>query len=269
MTPQFGGVQPGSLRLIVTIRPADGSDAGVASLTRTVNSASSASQLTASLQVNATMDAAARTETVEEEFEASCPPGFWCSVGNTIACPRSTYNGETDRIDQSACRPCPAHALTTEKGSTSVAACICEEGYFANRTAAPDDEGNGNRSATLRCESCPVSANCTVPGVTFEHLPLQEGHWRAHANTTDVRRCPGNLGGSACVGCGGALGYFSTQLKLGSRLLRFGARLLQHLPRLSKFSRLGRHHSRHHWCHRVLHEFDWIIGRQWSGENLR
>ena len=196
-------VQPGSLRLIVTIRPADGSDAGVASLTRTVNSASSASQLTASLQVNATMDAAARTETVEEEYEASCPPGFWCSVGNTIACPRSTYNGETDRIDQSACRPCPAHALTTEEGSTSVAACICEEGYFANRTAAPDDEGNGNRSATLRCESCPVSANCTVPGVTFEHLPLQEGHWRAHANTTDVRRCPGNLGGSACVGCGG------------------------------------------------------------------
>ena len=48
-----------------------------------------------------------------------------------------------------------------------------------------------------------VGGNCTEPGVAFEHLPLLGGYWRAHANTTDVRRCAGSFAGSACVGCGG------------------------------------------------------------------
>ena len=45
--------------------------------------------------------AAVQTTVVEEEFEAQCPMGHWCSAGNTIPCPVSTYNNETNKIESS------------------------------------------------------------------------------------------------------------------------------------------------------------------------
>ena len=78
------------------------------------------------------------------------------------------------------------------EASTSLAACICMAGYYASW-----------RGDALSCKACPLGANCTEPGLTFERLPLDEGYWRAHTSTADVRRCPGNLEGSACEGCGG------------------------------------------------------------------
>ena len=123
----------------------------------------------------------------------ACPPGFWCSAGRRIACTLSTYNDMTSADDQSLCRYCPAGSFTLGESQTQLADCICEVGHYALW-----------RGSALSCVACPVGANCTEPGVTLEHLPLHEGHWRASPNTTDVRRCPGGLDGSACVGCGGA-----------------------------------------------------------------
>ena len=39
--------------------------------------------------------------------------------------------------------------------------------------------------------------------VKWKHLPLEEGYWRDSADTTDVRRCPGSVVRSGCVGCSG------------------------------------------------------------------
>ena len=119
-----------------------------------------------------------------------CPEGSWCSAGRAIPCGIGTFNGETGADDQSYCKYCPPRSFTRNESTTSMVACVCEEGHYALW-----------RNATLECAVCPVGANCTESGATFEHLPLQEGYWRAHADTTDVRRCPGNIDGSACIGC--------------------------------------------------------------------
>ena len=50
----------------------------------------------------------------------------------------------------------------------------------------------------------PIGANCSSAGQTLEALSLQRGYWRFHESTIDVRRCPGSLSGSACVGCSDA-----------------------------------------------------------------
>ena len=183
-------VQAGSLQLVVTIRPSDGSDAGAESLRETIRTTTT-EELTAELQVNATA-ATVETITVAEEYEATCPKGYWCSAGNTVPCPKNTYNEEIDMIDQGSCTTCPAYAFTDGESKTSLADCICEVDHYALW-----------RGGELSCISCPVGANCSEPGSTFEHLPLDEGYWRAHSNTTDVRRCPGSILGSGCVGCGG------------------------------------------------------------------
>ena len=183
-------VEAGSLRLSVTIRAATGSE--VSALIANVSS-TSAVQLAEALGSNVTAVENVMTQVVEEEFEAECPMGHWCSAGNIIPCPASTYSNETDKIDQGACVMCPANAFTEFKGRTQQSDCICEPDHFALLL-----DGN------LTCRGCPVGTDCDEPGSTLEHLPVRAGHWRHSANTTDVRRCPGNFKGSACVGCSGA-----------------------------------------------------------------
>ena len=55
-------------------------------------------------------------------------------------------------IDQGACTPCPANSFTTIEGSTSQAACICEEEHCmlghpfrAGRDRVPGGGGGGGR----------------------------------------------------------------------------------------------------------------------------
>ena len=54
-----------------------------------------------------------------------------------------------------------------------------------------------------------VGANCSVPGIELEFLPLYEGFWRDSSGTTDVRRCLGSASGSACIGCSGSACYMA------------------------------------------------------------
>ena len=124
---------------------------------------------------------------------ATCTPGFWCSAGKAIPCPKDTHNNATGQLDQGACVSCPLNSFTYGQSKTAQADCICLVGHYANFT-----------SGNLSCIACPVGANCTAPGATLEHLPIEEGYWRSSSDTTDVRRCRGALRGSSCVGCGGA-----------------------------------------------------------------
>ena len=119
-----------------------------------------------------------------------CPKGSWCSAGKAIPCGRGTFNDEISATDQGKCLYCPPNSDTDGESKTSIADCVCEDGHYALLS-----------NATLECVVCPVGVNCIERGVTLQHLPLLEGYWRAHSNTTDVRRCPGNIDGSACIGC--------------------------------------------------------------------
>ena len=122
---------------------------------------------------------------------APCPAGYYCprrSV-NATTCPPGAYCP----LGSGAYLACPSDKTTILGGKTSAADCICDVDYYGRE-----------RGGELVCEACPVGTNCALPGATLEHLPLGEGHWRANANTTDVRLCLGSIDGSSCVGCLGA-----------------------------------------------------------------
>ena len=188
-------VLEGGSQLVASIRPPDSSDASVSALRAAVRS-TSPDRLQASLEVNATVHTVGTT-TVEEEYAAICPVGFWCIARSRVPCPRSTYNNRTGAFDQGACTSCPPNAITTSEGSTGQWACICKEGRYARRSGSESD-------SVLDCVECPVGADCSVHGATPSGLSLQVGYWRASNATLDVRRCSGSLAGSGCIGTLGA-----------------------------------------------------------------
>ena len=119
---------------------------------------------------------------------SACPAGSYCPSGSTspTLCPHGYYCP----IGSGSYLACPAGKTTTHEGRTSASACICSAGSYGLM-----------RGGELACEACPVGTNCVLPGATLEHLPLGKGHWRANANTTDVRLCRGTIDGSSCSGC--------------------------------------------------------------------
>ena len=121
-----------------------------------------------------------------------CPEGSWCSAGKVIACGLGTYNNGTGATDQSACTYCPSNSFTEGESKTRLADCVCEPDYYALWS-----------TGTLTCDTCPVGADCSAPGSELATLPLEEGYWRARTTTVDVRRCPGDVSGSGCVGGSG------------------------------------------------------------------
>ena len=182
-------VVSGSLELRVTIEPLSEAEDAVAVLSSTVASMGTA-ELTAALDVSVSVVTSTVMEQVEREYEATCPKGSWCSAGNTIACPVNTYNNETDRIDQGACRACPDNAVAME-GSVALADCRCKAGHF-NRLIG-----------SVECSQCPVGSDCTEDGIDLASLPLRVGYYRTSNVSEDLRRCT-DFGNSS--GCSGGVG---------------------------------------------------------------
>jgi len=186
-------VVSGSLELQVTIAPASETEDAVSALRSTVASIDTV-ELTAALEVNVSVVTSAVAEQVEREYEATCPKGFWCSAGNTVACTPNTYNHLIDQVDAGACVQCPA---MSESPATSIsrAACTCIEGYYDGE---PDPE-------EVECVQCPVGSACEDGGVTLTLLPLEPGYYRTGNASSDLRRCPdANRGNSS--GCTGGVG---------------------------------------------------------------
>ena len=124
-----------------------------------------------------------------------CSKGYWCSGGNAIPCAASTYNDQTNQIDQSSCQPCP-EGSTSPEASISIAACLCYEGYYDELIA-----GGG-----VSCRICPVGADCREPGLTLETIPLERGYWRKSSSSVELRACDGaSSGHTACIGGNGTL----------------------------------------------------------------
>ena len=120
-----------------------------------------------------------------------CPAGTFCSGGRLGVCGKNRFSGQSGADNQAACSYCPVASSTAGEGKTRLSDCVCDAGHFALMS---DDGSN------LTCALCPVGANCTGSGSSLESLELLEGYWRIGSNSTDVRRCPGALSGSRCVG---------------------------------------------------------------------
>ena len=73
-------LEAASLKLAIAIVPADRSAGGVAALRGTIESRSAA-QVSALLGSDAAVTSSVRTEEAEEQYEATCPRGHWCSAG--------------------------------------------------------------------------------------------------------------------------------------------------------------------------------------------
>ena len=73
-------LEAASLKLAISIVPADRSAGGVAALRGTIESRSAA-QVSAQLGSDAAVTSSVRTEEAEEQYEATCPRGHWCSAG--------------------------------------------------------------------------------------------------------------------------------------------------------------------------------------------
>jgi len=186
-------VEAGSLKLSVIILPMDRSEGGVAALTSVIES-KNVGEMSAILGSNVTTISVVQTGEVDEEYEATCPKGYWCSVGLDIPCSESTYNDELDQTNQGACKPCPSNSLSPE-ASISIDACSCAPGYYRDIVGVGVEKGR-------QCVLCKTGSNCSadVSGVTLETLPLMPGYYRVSNASDDLRRCPDFGDSSGCVG---------------------------------------------------------------------
>ena len=117
--------------------------------------------------------------------------GWWCSAGKAIPCTVGTWNTNDGTVRDSAasCKPCPADATTRAQNSSSRDACICNAGFYMNKSR--------------ECERCPIpGTRCTELGATLARLPIEPGYWRISRESVDVRACPDERkeGGSGCTG---------------------------------------------------------------------
>ena len=119
-----------------------------------------------------------------------CPAGSYCPGLSTapVVCPVGAYCPASS----GSFIACPVGKTTTGDRKATVDDCICEAGHYGLRDGV-----------SLNCTTCPVGAFCPdhLTGLTLASMPLYEGHWRAHAATSDVRRCRGKRAGSSCIGC--------------------------------------------------------------------
>ena len=154
---------------------------------------------------NSTIVSDAQVNTITKEVPASCPKGYWCSAGLTVACTPGSYNPLFDRNNAGACKPCPVHSSSAE-AATSASECKCDAGYFA--AILPLKDADGNRTAgEPDCQPCPIPGSaCTHEGITIKTLPLDKNYWRLSERSIDLRPCSTNKAGdSACQGGGGEI----------------------------------------------------------------
>ena len=122
---------------------------------------------------------------VQRVVPSTCPRGFWCTAGLTVACEVGFYNPTTNANNQSACVKCPDHAVTLGTNATSLAQCLCDADYY-------NDDSTGG----VVCLRCPIGTSCGELGTTKTALPLKAGFFRMSNLTVDVRACS-----DAAVGC--------------------------------------------------------------------
>ena len=103
--------------------------------------------------------------------ERDCPPGFWCTAGKAVPCPRNTYNPDVGKYLQTACLNCPPSALSHEN-SSSINQCVCQKHFYQEDHMPIDSNGTHYVNAftgepeanAFTCKACPIGTNCLFEG---------------------------------------------------------------------------------------------------------
>lgn len=108
-----------------------------------------------------------------------CPRGYWCTAGIQVPCEVGFFNPGVDANNGTACQPCPWKATTRQRGSTSIANCVCQSGYY-----------NHDLDRQVDCRQCIVGISCENVGNVRRRLKIIAGYWRPENASLDIRRCP-------------------------------------------------------------------------------
>ncbi|GBG25281.1 Leucine-rich repeat-containing protein 1 [Hondaea fermentalgiana] len=110
----------------------------------------------------------------------ACPPGQENSDGSECTPCRPGFYNDGDSL---VCLQCPiSRPETAAEGSTSVDACLAQEGTFFN----PET------NAALACDDdeFPEGAlQCNASGLVIETVPLNAGFWRFSNRSLDIHEC--------------------------------------------------------------------------------
>ena len=107
-----------------------------------------------------------------------------------VPCAEGRYGDAPGQVDERCSGSCPfdeidgvgrRQRVTLGAGTTSVAGCVCQAGFFM-KECVECDLGN-------ECLECSEGTECREKGVTLEELPVKMGWWRVTPTSTDVRVC--------------------------------------------------------------------------------
>ena len=150
---------------------------------------------------NSTIVSDAQVNTITKEVSVSCPKGYWCSAGLTVACTPGTYNDLFDQNNAGACKQCPKGFNTVYEAAISAGECSeIDLDYFTSSFCSP---GTYDTAPTLgagtMCAQCEASMLCgeNEYALTLATVPLRPHHWRLSNRTAKTYDC-GDV--SACLG---------------------------------------------------------------------
>ena len=150
---------------------------------------------------NSTIVSDAQVNTITKEVSVSCPKGYWCSAGLTVACTQGSYNDLFDQNYAGACKPCPKGITTVYDAAISAGECsVIDLDYFTTSFCSPGTYDTAPAwSAGAMCAQCEASMLCgeNASALTLATVPLRPHHWRLSNLTAKTYDC-GDA--SACLG---------------------------------------------------------------------
>ena len=214
-TRRARSLQTGGLKLTITIATSgtatDGTPvstpvADLLTAVQSVNDAALGASLSAALgtAVTVTASSAPAQVTIVRTVSTVCPKGKWCTAGLVVDCPMGTYNSLTGQNFATACIRCPEYSTTRNSSSTSIADCICREGFistiFADESRKCECAAGMGIVNQLFCSPCalgsfkPTAGNDKVRPALCEWLePPAQRYFRSllkYARSFAVYRLP-------------------------------------------------------------------------------
>lgn len=131
-------------------------------------------------------------------LDCLCEPGFENASTVCTQCALGLYK---EVLQNTTCLECPPNSFTNDTGSSSIAACLCNAGYFPEDTANSDIHfqlcepcAAGTYKAVLAdavCDVCPENHYCPEAAVTPLACPPDSSSGPASQRVTDCLCHPG------------------------------------------------------------------------------
>ena len=141
--------------------------------------------------------------------DCGCNAGYYGAVDEScMACPVGKFGNSSGGLTEDACFACPVHMTTANQATTSVADCICNDGFtgsFNNGCVAcpagtyKDQEGNSS------CTACPPNSTTLSTGSQVQSSCLCKpgftGPAGGQCTMCEVGTYKNKTGSDSCVNC--------------------------------------------------------------------